>query len=70
MMGYYQNIGTIKRTVLVRMPWWAVDLQALPPRSWCVRCGGEVYGRGEVCRRCKTVQSAKCKTRRSPSGNN
>ena len=72
-MGYYQKCGTKNRTVLVRMPWWPVDFQALPPRCWCAKCGGEVYGKGKVCRRCQTVQSAKCKVQNGgvpPLGNN
>jgi len=64
-MGYYQRCGTINRTILVKMPWWAVDFQALPPRSWCCRCGGEVYGYAEECDRCRgnrqwTIDNGQC----------
>ena len=52
-MEVYGRIGTIKRTVLRRRPWWSVDWQALPPYGWCVCCGAEVFRPGrEVCKRC------------------
>ena len=56
-MEAYQRIGTFKRTVLRRMPLGLVDLQALPPRGWCVLCGKEIYapGRG-VCRKCWSLR--------------
>lgn len=50
----YQKIGTINRTVLRRRPVGPVDWQALPPRGWCVCCGGEIFAiRQERCRRCR-----------------
>ena len=53
MVGY-QNLGTINRTVLLRRPVGCVDWNALPPWHWCVRCGGEVFVRGQsLCHRCK-----------------
>ena len=52
-MGVYVRIGTIKRTVLLRRPWWPVDEQALPPFAWCDQCGAEVYAAGQRrCRKC------------------
>ena len=54
----YQRFGTIKRTVLVELPWWPVDFQALPPRGWCAKCGSEVYRKGQVrCRRCSLMDN-------------
>lgn len=35
--------GIILRPVLKKEPVGLVDRQALPPYSWCSRCGGEVY---------------------------
>lgn len=53
-MEAYHKIGTLRRTVLRRMPLGLVDLQALPPRGWCVRCGAEIYRRGQDrCNRCR-----------------
>ena len=55
-MQEYQQFGTIKRTVsrpTYQGPLWG-DIQGLPPRAWCDRCGAEVYRAGEgLCRRCK-----------------
>ena len=53
-MKPYQNYSPINRPVLLWMPWWRVDLQALPPYAWCRQCGAEVYDpREELCDRCK-----------------
>ena len=52
----YEKIGVISwtiRPVLLRRPLGRHDLQALPPYSWCDRCGREVYGPGEnLCGEC------------------
>ncbi len=53
-MKRYQIYSPIKRPVLQRMPWWQVDLQALPPYSWCDLCGAEVYAADAcLCQRCQ-----------------
>ena len=53
MKPYHRN-SPINRPVLHRWPWWQTDIQALPPYSWCARCGGEVYSPTAVCcLRCK-----------------
>ena len=53
----YGKNGAISRTVrpvLLERPWGRVDVQALPPRSWCSRCGAEVYRVGrQLCSRCE-----------------
>ena len=42
-----------RRPVSGHMYVQAEDVQAMPPRWWCLRCGGEVYGLDAVlCRRC------------------
>jgi hypothetical protein len=38
----------ILRPVLVFWPWWQVDVQLLPPYSWCPGCGAEVYDPAEI----------------------
>ena len=59
----YQRIRTIKRTVFQGVAWWQEDIQALPPRGWCVRCGAEVFRPGrELCRRCQKEKNRRsCK---------
>jgi len=42
-MQAYQKNCPINRPVLAHPPWWQVDIQSLPPRYWCERCGAEVY---------------------------
>ena len=29
-----------------------IDLQAVKPKGFCIRCGGERYGEGDLCRAC------------------
>ena len=49
--------STIFRPVLEEELLVLVDRQALPPYSWCRRCGGEVYRRGEtLCAQCKETE--------------
>lgn len=56
----YRKIGvinsTVFRPVLEEECFVLTDRQALPPYSWCCRCGGEVYRRGEsLCNQCKEI---------------
>ena len=56
-MKGYQRFGAIKRTIH-RLPRGLYDLQALPPRGWCVCCGAEVYAQGqELCEECKGIDN-------------
>ena len=53
-MQAYQTNRPINRPVLTHLPWWPTDLQALPPRGWCPRCGAEIYApTAKTCPRCK-----------------
>lgn len=52
-MKRYQKNRPINRPVLWAYPWWQTDLQALPPRGWCPRCGAEIYTAAHLCNRCK-----------------
>ena len=49
----YQINSPKNRTILLRMPFGLVDLQSLPPRSWCETCGAEVYRQDRIlCHHC------------------
>ena len=53
----YQNFRPTNRTILLRMPFGLVDLQSLPPRSWCISCGAEVYRKNQThCNKCLSKQ--------------
>ena len=54
----YQKNSPINRTILLRIPFGLVDFQGLPPRSWCERCGAEVYRQDRrLCHRCHPLGS-------------
>ncbi len=58
---YHENStinGTIpRRPIRPITPLGLVDYQSLPPRGWCVTCGGEIYRPNrEKCPKCRPAE--------------